>query len=688
MHRSYYEYMDPYNIFEGIIIPSSNNEKVQIVILCGTSEEAYQTYEVFRTNGCLSEEFDDYYSIKMKTNLNYMLNIRIYQCPIMGSVAAGIYTTHLLLKLEPEWLFMTGVCAGNPALGVKLGDLIVATSAFDLNSGKKETESLQYDVKPYSIDSRVGSKITRLNSELNTGLSSIELGIVFGVKIKSQHPARKKYDILKILYNYYIDLEDQARECERTGELSRFKQINLDIMHGTVSQKYIVNRLVLISSCSRRENTTTDELNSTSALLLELQNEGIVTNMSPNEYRLTNEQIRTIRAKTTDVGLSNLIYHPTIHVGKIATDTSAVRSDFTSDKWSTLSREISQRNIYGLEMEGYGLYMAAHIHNDLGKSKTKFLLVKAVSDLANNNKNHIYHEYGKQLSAAYIYVFINRQTFETASRIHENNTYRDISGLNLILHQELLIFEKLIKDRGVNRDLVLEKIKIFLQEELLYQRTPYMDLQQQKESIDIDVGMLFVVSISFTIEVDSENYLEREKIDKKFKNRCICISQRKTNSVKSNSTTNNNTTQYVDTLTIDTNLNLIFLNDGNILEIHNLKNADFQFKKTLNISSIINSNYRNCMPIEVTAEGISLEREDLRDTNYPPPKSIVDKIFYANQGSIKLLDGIIPTYQKLNINCQAINIIRFKWEKLGELRAIVTAESDLLYPISITDNSN
>lgn len=55
----------------------------------------------------------------------------------MGMVPTAILTTQLLQLLKPKVVCMTGICAGN-STEVKLGDIIVASTSWDHQSGKRE----------------------------------------------------------------------------------------------------------------------------------------------------------------------------------------------------------------------------------------------------------------------------------------------------------------------------------------------------------------------------------------------------------------------------------------------------------------------------------------------------------------------------------------------------------------------
>lgn len=60
----------------------------------------------------------------------------------------------------------------------------------------------------------------------------------------------------------------------------------------------------------------------------------------------------------------------------------------------------TNRKLRGLDMEGYGLYMASHI---LGK---KCLMIKCVSDFADNNKGDMYHKMCSYSSAWFLFEFL------------------------------------------------------------------------------------------------------------------------------------------------------------------------------------------------------------------------------------------------------------------------------------------
>lgn len=60
----------------------------------------------------------------------------------------------------------------------------------------------------------------------------------------------------------------------------------------------------------------------------------------------------------------------------------------------------TNRKLKGLDMEGYGLYMAAHVLN------RKALLIKSISDFADSNKGDTYHQMCSYSSAWFLFEFL------------------------------------------------------------------------------------------------------------------------------------------------------------------------------------------------------------------------------------------------------------------------------------------
>lgn len=66
--------------------------------------------------------------------------------------AAAIAHTLLMLRQNPDLVFMTGICAGNREKGIELGEIIIADMAFDYESGKKTVGGFKPDMNSLNID--------------------------------------------------------------------------------------------------------------------------------------------------------------------------------------------------------------------------------------------------------------------------------------------------------------------------------------------------------------------------------------------------------------------------------------------------------------------------------------------------------------------------------------------------------
>jgi len=90
---------------------------------------------------------------------------------------------------------------------------------------------------------------------------------------------------------------------------------------------------------------------------------------------------------------------PSVVVGTVASGSYVVQSPtFLAD---IVSRD---RKLKGVDMEGYGVYMACHFFD-----QTSSLFIKSVSDFGDEKKNDQYQDYAAYTSANYLYQFIRNQ---------------------------------------------------------------------------------------------------------------------------------------------------------------------------------------------------------------------------------------------------------------------------------------
>ncbi|HEX9927695.1 MAG TPA: DUF1176 domain-containing protein [Pyrinomonadaceae bacterium] len=92
-----------------------------------------------------------YFQIVQKDSNNQDFRLIATSQPKPGPTAAIAHTL-LMLRQNPDLVFMTGICAGNREKGIELGDIIIADMAFDYESGKKTVGSFKPDMNSLNID--------------------------------------------------------------------------------------------------------------------------------------------------------------------------------------------------------------------------------------------------------------------------------------------------------------------------------------------------------------------------------------------------------------------------------------------------------------------------------------------------------------------------------------------------------
>jgi hypothetical protein len=138
-----------------------------------------------------------------------------------------------------------------------------------------------------------------------------------------------------------------------------------------------------------------------------------ITKSDSNSYYLDGSQLLQVERLIRDSTFPREdTKEPQVHCGTLLTDVSAVRADLNQGKWSEYATELGARDLYGLDMEGIGLYQAIETINRNRNPKIKVILVKGVSDLAGPDKDDQFHVYGKQASALFICKFVQRYGYK------------------------------------------------------------------------------------------------------------------------------------------------------------------------------------------------------------------------------------------------------------------------------------
>ncbi len=100
-----------------------------------------------------------YYQGKFKTDKG-VLTVVATVAPTMGMPSAGVCSSKLIHNFRPEYLAITGICAGVRGKS-DLGDVLIADPCFDWGSGKwlRDTESSELKFRPASYQWRLDETI-------------------------------------------------------------------------------------------------------------------------------------------------------------------------------------------------------------------------------------------------------------------------------------------------------------------------------------------------------------------------------------------------------------------------------------------------------------------------------------------------------------------------------------------------
>ena len=153
--------------------------KIDIAIITATTDEYDAVVREFKPDSLLPV-LDDSGSYKigtMKCDEEDKL-ILVTQLPEMGMPAASNTVTKLIMRFNPDKLFMVGICGGVKGK-VELGDVIIASSSWDYGNGKitpntdDEKTYYKFEAEPHQIGAETGT-ISLMRDHANGILREVE----------------------------------------------------------------------------------------------------------------------------------------------------------------------------------------------------------------------------------------------------------------------------------------------------------------------------------------------------------------------------------------------------------------------------------------------------------------------------------------------------------------------------------
>lgn len=130
----------------------------------------------------------EYYTGSIKLQDDSSLSVVAAVSNRMGMVSSAILTTKIIEHFCPQFIAMTGICAGIKDR-CEFGDVIVADPVWDYQSGKRQSETCDFQIDPHQLPIR--NAIRRRFRELSENYDVLS-------KIKNQWPGVKPRSELKL----------------------------------------------------------------------------------------------------------------------------------------------------------------------------------------------------------------------------------------------------------------------------------------------------------------------------------------------------------------------------------------------------------------------------------------------------------------------------------------------------------
>lgn len=320
-----------------------------VCLVCALPEEASALKDVLEHQyhaqvhlGTSSDPRREYYHTSLLNDEGETLSIQVSWLPGYGPDETSLHVAKTLKKFRPRFVGMTGICAGD-GRAVALGDLVLATQAFNYEAGKTKLDQQgRVLFEPEIRQERPGSQV-------------IQAAIMF--------------DGWKLI----------APEIKRPISKRQQRDWLLNTLH--------------TRNC-RIKDIAPDELERHAPLWKELFNE---LRVQPQAYLNPDGSLKATE-EPHFLTEANFPYtdppHSIVHSGSVASGYK-VRADKPFDRIRH-----AVRSAIAVDMEGSAFYHA------MDEEHVPCLFVKGVSDYADTEKDDTFHEYAAEISAIYMVSFI------------------------------------------------------------------------------------------------------------------------------------------------------------------------------------------------------------------------------------------------------------------------------------------
>ncbi len=317
-----------------------------------------------------------------------------------GSTRAEKDALALLHEFKPSLLFMTGVCGGRKG-DVDIGDVLVADKVFAIE-GKyiaedDKTTSFKGDFSTFKVPENVTVLMDRASVDKWAALIPRHVAKTAASPNNTSTRFRQQ-EILRFIYSAGAGGATAAEIKAKYNEFSipdnvkpedveQYKQARMkaEIWHGLAQRQH-------------------EESERVEALIVPVASAAAAAEAATARVKFTLEKnLFGQIEEEEEVEGWGLIINPRAHRGTIATSLTGVRADMSPAEWERLNGE---RKVFGVEMEGSGLFaaVAEYNHKRVGPL-CKAIFAKGVMDFG-FEKNDGYKKFAAYASAAWAVNFL------------------------------------------------------------------------------------------------------------------------------------------------------------------------------------------------------------------------------------------------------------------------------------------
>lgn len=327
-----------------------------IVVVCALKKEIIPVINLLKDKISESETFAIGY-IENKNNTK--LKVVAISKEQMGMAEAATLTTQMIEQYNPLYVVMTGIAGGIDAQGQKFLNILMPSYIHNWQSGKyKEKQDNNEEEKTLHVFEREYSSVkTYIEEETDLNIDA---------------------DYLKNFPEEFLKSEN----FEGT-----FNKKNIQTYLNTTQSKLVKDRSEFEKEIVKLfENEQKN-----------LENE--ISELGKSRKKNKDSKVKILREKLDNLPQENKVIDFILEMVSelecnIQKDGMVSGSAVVADGY-IVEEHIGKRKVNGIDMEAYGVVYACNHHPK--KPKPKVVILKAICDFADNNKNDIY-----QTAAAYV----------------------------------------------------------------------------------------------------------------------------------------------------------------------------------------------------------------------------------------------------------------------------------------------